>query len=174
MKIQTKTWIQTNWQDISWFCGLIIVASILPRFIHNQFITGPIVNATLFLAAYILGSGSAILVGLVPSVVALSSGLLPVTLAPIVPFIMISNAILILVFNGIKKMTGFYGVSAIAASLIKYLFLYISVSLVTNLIAQKTIALKAATIMMAWPQLVTALAGAIVAFGILKLINKIK
>lgn len=112
---------KVNWQTITWFVGLMAVASILPRFIHNQFITGPIINATLFLGAVTLGTGNAILVGLVPSVVALSSGLLPMPLAPMVPFIMISNAVLIIVFNWMRKIH--FGAGAIAASLVKYAFL---------------------------------------------------
>ena len=106
--MQAKVLEGIKWEASVWFVGLMLVASVLPRFVHNQFITGPIINATLFLAAAILGSGPAILIGLVPSVVALSSGLLPVHLAPMVPFIMISNAILILVFNYLKKINFTY------------------------------------------------------------------
>jgi hypothetical protein len=146
------------------------VAIVLPRFIHQQFITGPIVNATLFLGAYYLGSGGAVLVGLVPSVVALSSGLLPMPLAPMVPFIMISNSILITVFNWARKIN--FGAGAIVASLAKYLFLYLTATFVILKIMPVTLASKAALTMMAWPQLVTALAGAVIAFGIIKLVNK--
>ena len=166
---KVKVLEKVNWQSIAWFVGLMAVASILPRFIHNQFITGPIINATLFLGAVTLGTGNAILVGLVPSVVALSSGLLPIPLAPMAPFIMISNAILIVVFNYARKIN--FGAGAILASFTKYAFLYGTSYLVVNLIAQKTIAAKAAATMMTWPQLVTALVGAVIAFGILKLIK---
>ena len=162
---------KVDWQTIAWFVGLMAVASILPRFIHNQFITGPIINATLFLGAVTLGTGNAILVGLVPSVVALSSGLLPVPLAPMVPFIMISNALLIIVFNSVRKMH--FGMGVILSSLAKYAFLYGTSYIVVNMISQKSIALKAAATMMAWPQLVTALAGALIAFGILKGLKRI-
>jgi len=146
------------------------VAIVLPRFIHNQFVTGPIVNATLFLGAYYLGNGGAILVGLVPSVVALSSGLLPLPLAPMVPFIMISNTILIVVFNKLKDWN--FGGSAIISSLAKYAFLYLTSIFVIKAILPNTLAVKAMAVMMAWPQLVTALAGAIIAFAVIKIIKK--
>lgn len=160
-----------KWETIAWFVGLMVVAIVLPRFVHNQFITGPIVNATLFLGAAILGSGPAILIGLVPSVVALSSGLLPAPLAPMVPFIMISNAILIIVFFYVKKIH--FGAGAVVSSLTKYAFLYGTSILMVKLIIKPEIAAKAAATMMAWPQLVTALVGAIIAFGILRIFKKI-
>ena len=170
VQARAMEWAKINWRVIAWFIGLMVVASVLPRFVHNQFITGPIINATLFLAAVNVGTGNAIMIGLVPSVVALSGGLLPLPLAPMVPFIMISNAVLILVFNQFKKMH--FGTAAILASLAKYIFLYGTSFIVLNMFTQKTLAVKAAATMMAWPQLATALLGAVIAFGIIKVLNK--
>jgi len=169
-QIKTQTLARIDWKSITWFVGLMGIAIVLPRFIHNQFVTGPIVNATLFLGAYYLGNGGAIMVGLVPSVVALSSGLLPLPLAPMVPFIMISNAILIVVFSWSRKMH--FGASAIVAALAKYLFLYVTALFVIKAIMPNNFAAKAMATMMAWPQLVTALVGAIIAYGIIKLISR--
>jgi hypothetical protein len=166
---------RSDWKSITWFVGLMAVAIVLPRLIHNQFITGPIVNATLFLGAYYLGNGAAVMVGLVPSVVALSSGLLPLPLAPMVPFIMISNALLIVVFNWVRKIfpdSKGFGSSAILASLTKYLFLYLTSLFVIKAILPSTLATKAMAVMMAWPQLVTALVGAVIAFGIIRILKK--
>lgn len=168
--MQVKVLEGVKWESIVWFVGLMLVASILPRFVHNQFVTGPIVNAVLFIAAVELGVGNAILIGLVPSVVALVSGLLPIPLAPMVPFIMISNAILIIIFSYLRKLNYWGGV--LGATLFKYAFLYLTSTIVVNLIANKSIAAKAAATMMAWPQIVTALAGAVIAFGILKIYEK--
>jgi len=170
IKVNALEKTKVKWEMIAWFIGLMAVASILPRFIHNQFITGPIINATLFLGAVTLGTGNAMLISLVPSVVALSSGLLPIPLAPMIPFIMISNAILIIVFNYARKIN--FGAGAILASLTKYVFLYGTSYLVAHMILQKTIAAKAAATMMTWPQLVTALVGALIAFGLLKVLKK--
>jgi len=167
MKEKVKVWENVNWQTIVWFVGLVLVVAIVPRFVHNQFITGPLVNAVLFVGVAILGTGPAILIGLVPSVVALASGLLPLPLAPMVPFIMISNAILVLTFAGLRKINFWTGVGS--AALIKYLFLYIASSWVVSLIAQDKIAAKASAIMMSWPQLATALAGGVIAWGILRI-----
>lgn len=169
-KVRTLTVAKVDYKSIAWFVGLMGIAIVLPRFIHNQFVTGPIVNATLFLGAYYLGNGNAILIALVPSVTALSAGLLPLPLAPMVPFIMISNAILIVVFNWLRKIN--FGAGAIVASLAKYAFLYITATFVISKLMPQTLAVKASLVMMAWPQLVTALIGAVVAFGIIKIIKK--
>lgn len=172
---KVATLAKVDWKSITWFVGLMAIATVLPTFIHNQFVTGPIVNATLFLAAYYLGNGNAILIALVPSVAALSSGLLPLPLAPMVPFIMISNSILIVTFNWLRKIfppAGGFGSAAIVSSLAKYLFLYLTATLIISKIMPQTLAGKAALVMMAWPQLVTALAGALIAFGIIKIIKK--
>jgi len=59
------------------------------------------------------------------------------------------------------------------AAFAKYAFLYLTVTFVMRLISNHSIATKAAATMMAWPQLVTAFAGAVIAFGILKVSKKI-
>lgn len=159
-------------KEIVWFVGLMTVAVVVPHYIHNQFITGPIVNAVLFLAVMTVGVGNAVLIGLVPSVVALVSGLLPAPLAPMVPFIMISNAILIVVFSGLRKTNYWAGV--LGGTLFKYAFLYLTSTIVVGLISNHNIGIKAATTMMAWPQIVTAVVGGVIAFGVLKLVKEEK
>ncbi len=151
------------------FSVLVGVATVAPLLLtHQQAITGPIVNATLFISVMLLGARYAILIGLIPSLVALSVGLLPIVLAPMVPFIMMGNTILILIFDYFKEKNYWYGV--ILASVLKFLFLFGASSFVMNLILKKEIATKVAT-MMSWPQLFTALAGGIVAYLFLKMLN---
>ena len=164
--IQAKVLEKVKYKEIVWFVGLLAVAVVLPHYIHNQFITGPIVNAMLFIAVMTVGAGNAILIGLIPSVVALISGLLPVPLAPMVPFIMISNAIMIIVFSYFRKVNFWGGV--MGGTLFKYAFLYLTSTVVVGLISNHNIAVKAAATMVAWPQIVTAIAGGIIAFGIIK------
>lgn len=146
------------------FIALVGVATIVPLF-HQQIITGPIVNATLFVAAMLLGTQLGIFVGLIPSVIALSVGLLSPVLAPMVPYIMISNAILIITFNFLRNKNFWLAVGV--ASFIKFLFLFIASSLVINLLLKKEIA-DSVAMMMSWPQLVTALAGGMIAWAFFK------
>lgn len=152
------------------FIVLTVAATIAPLIGHNQLITGPLVNAILFISVFLLGPQGAVLVGLIPSVVALSAGLLPLPLAPMVPFIMISNTILVLTFYHLNRANFWLGIAG--ASLLKFLFLFGTSYFVVNFITQQTIAQKAAA-MMSWPQFVTALGGGALAYLLLRSLKKI-
>lgn len=141
------------------FIALIGIATIVPLF-HQQMLTGPIVNATLFVSTIILGTRMGILVGLFPNVIALSVGTLPAPLAPMVPYIMISNVILILTFGYFKNKN--YWLAVGVASFLKFLFLFSTSSVVIGLLMKKELA-ESVAIMMSWPQLFTALAGGVLA-----------
>ncbi|MFH1423573.1 MAG: ECF transporter S component [Candidatus Nealsonbacteria bacterium] len=155
---------------IAQFAVLMVIATVVPILGHNQAITGPIVNAVLLISAVLLGPQGAVLVGLIPSVVALSAGLLPLPLAPMVPFIMISNTILILTFACLRRKNFWLGIAA--ASALKFIFLVSTSTVVMNLIAKQEIARKAA-LMMSWPQFLTALGGGVIAYFLLKSLKKI-
>ncbi len=143
------------------FIALFAISVVVPFFIHQQAITGPIVNAILFISVSLLGTQSAILIGLLPSLVALSSGLLPVALAPMVPFIMVGNAILVLVFSRLKVKN--FWLAILSACFLKFLFLFASSSVVIHLVSQSSIA-KQVALAMSWPQFVTAFAGGVMAY----------
>jgi hypothetical protein len=150
--------------SLTQFVILIVIATAVPLF-HQQLVTGPIVNATLFVATILLGTQMGVFVGLIPSVIALSVGNLPAVLAPIIPFIMISNAILILTFNFFRRKN--YWLAVVLASFLKFIFLLMTSSVVTGLLAQKSIT-KNVIMMMNYPQLLTALAGGVLAWIFLK------
>ncbi|MFN3301720.1 MAG: ECF transporter S component, partial [Patescibacteria group bacterium] len=152
------------------FTLLIGIAILTPAIVHRQEITGPIINAILFLSTVLLSPELAMFIGLFPSIVALSSGLLPAVLAPMVPFIMTANAILVLIFSFLRKKSYWLGV--VLAAFCKFLFLFSTSSIMMKLILKKELATKVAA-MMGWTQLVTALAGGIIAFLILKALKKI-
>lgn len=152
------------------FGVLIGIAVVVPAVIHIQAITGPIVNAVFFLAVFLFAPEVAILVGLLPSLVALAGGLLPAVLAPMIPFIMLGNAILILTFYYLKKRNFWLGVGV--ASLFKFLFLFSTSSVVINLLLNKEVAQKVA-LMMSWPQLLTALVGGGIAYFVLKILKRV-
>ncbi|MEI7579338.1 MAG: iron hydrogenase [bacterium] len=151
------------------FLSLGLLILFIPALIHNQLLTGPIINALLLLTAIINGPVAAISLGLVPSTVALSSGLLPLSLAPMVPFIMISNTIYVGIFSKLQKKNFVLGV--LVSSIAKFLFLVISVTFLGSSLLNEKILSKAVT-MMTWPQLITALAGGFITYIILKLSKK--
>lgn len=152
------------------FVSLVGLATFAPALGYHQAIAGPIINATLFVSVILLGTQNAILIGLIPSLIALSYGLLPAVLAPMIPFIMTGNVILILCFGFLKEKNFWLGI--ISASILKFLFLFGTSSIVVDLLLKKEIASKVA-MMMSYPQLFTALAGGIIAYLFLKSIRKI-
>lgn len=151
------------------FAILLGIATIAP-FLKQQAITGSIVNATLFISTVILGSQGAILVGLIPSVISLSVGLLPAAFFPMVPFIMVGNSILILTFSYLRAKNYWLGI--FISSVFKFIFLFSTSSLVINLLLKKEVASQVA-IMMSWPQLFTAFSGGLIAYIVLKTLKKV-
>lgn len=143
------------------FSTLLAGAIFLPSIIHQQAITGPLINAILLIATIVLTPSSALMIGLIPSVVALSRGLLPLPLAPMVPFIMLSNSVYIYFFNKLYKRSFVLGV--ITASALKFALLHgVSQWIMPQMLPGKVLA--KASLMMSWPQLVTALAGGLIAW----------
>ncbi len=152
-------------QKVFTFVMILLIAGITPFFTHLQPITGPLVNALLLIATVLIGPLEAIMIGLVPSTVALASGTLPLPLAPMVPFIMIGNALLVTAFHYSKKL-GFLPAVVIAA-LIKFVFLAGTVQLLMSTMLKSELVAKL-SIMMSWPQLITALTGGLIAYLLLK------
>jgi len=146
------------------FVLLLGIATAAPLF-HNQFITGPIVNATLLIAVALLGMRDAILIGLIPSSIALAVGLLSPVLAPMIPFIIVGNAILVITFGYLRQRN--YWLGLVSGSILKFAFLFGTSSIVISLLLNQNLASSVA-VMMSWPQLVTALAGGVIAYGVLR------
>lgn len=157
-------------KDLSFTQSLIIFSSLLgltfivPALIHNQAVTGPIVNAILLIAASIVSPSSAMLIGMLPSTVALSRGLLPLALAPMIPFIILGNALYIYLFSQLKNKS--FGLGVAVASVAKFSLLFGA----SQLVLQNLLPLKLATKvtqMMSWSQLATALIGGFLAWIVL-------
>jgi hypothetical protein len=166
MFIQAKaiTINRTTIATLAQFLVLLSVAIFAPL-AHSQIITGFIVNATLFIAAATLGLEGAIMIGVLPSFFALLTGTLPLTLAPLIPFIILSNAVLVITFVSLKK-TSYWFKMVVAASF-KFIFLSAISLVVIKLLFSGKIVLAAAT-MLSWPQLLTALIGGALAYTVLQ------
>jgi hypothetical protein len=147
------------------FIVLLGIASAAPLIGHQQFITGPIVNATLLIATVLLGLRGGILIGLIPSTIALSVGLLPPVLAPMIPFIILGNAILVVTFGYLRDKN--YWLALVSGSILKFAFLFGTSGMVINLLLDQKVASNVA-MMMSWPQLATALMGGLIAYGFLR------
>lgn len=167
-----------NWDysSVAQFVALAGVAIFLPFVLHAQLITGPIINAIFVLALFLLGIRSAMVIALVPSLMALSGGLLPAVLAPAVPFIMIGNVIFIIAidffYNRTQNKAVGYWFGVVSGSALKFAFLFLSVTWIQDLLIKQSLATKVAQ-MMSWPQFATAVVGGGLAWAILKGLKKI-
>ena len=174
--IKEKINTLVNTRSVANFLVLAGVAIIVPCFIHAQWITGPMINTVLILILFLVGLRSSLVICLVPSLIALSSGLLPVVLAPVVPFIMISNVIFILTidwfYTNINKDIKSYWMGLIVGSIFKFLFLFLSVKIISGLLIKQQLIMKV-TEMMSWPQLFTAITGGFIAWIVLVKMKKL-
>jgi len=165
---ETKTLILRK-ANLFFFAFLLSLAVFAPL-LKFQLVSGSLVNAVLFISTIILGLEGTLLICLIPSLIALGIGLLPIVLAPMVPFIVTSNAILVLIFSFLRKKNFWLGV--VSASIVKFVFLFSTSSLLVSFISNKQ-AVTAAAKMMSLPQLFTAIAGGLIAFLVLRAMKKI-
>lgn len=145
------------------FLTLTGIAFLAPM-IGRQEITGPIINAVLFISTFLLGIRAAVFIAVMPSLIAFSFFLSPV-FAPIIPFIMIGNIILIISFSYFKDKNFWLGI--VVASFLKFAFLFFSSFSVASVMLKGEMAQKIVTIM-SWPQLFTALLGGVISYVFLK------
>lgn len=157
-------------QSLSLILPTLII--LVPALFRQQFFTGPLINALLILALIYLGRSSALFLALLPSTVALSVGLLPVALAPMLPFIMISNALYLLIFanlRGQRQSKNFLAI--VVAALLKAAFLFFISKLLMDNLLSAPLAQQVAK-MMSWPQLWTAVLGGVMALLINQALEK--
>jgi hypothetical protein len=176
MYIKEQSLAQVNPRTIAQFLLLSGIAIFVPFFIHLQWATGPMVNAILIIVLFLIGIRSALVLCLIPSLMALMGGLLPAVLAPVVPFIMISNVILVLsidwLYRNIKDPNKGYWIGLGAGAFLKFIFLFLSIGSIGKLLLKQELTLKVAQ-MMSWAQLATALTGGMIAFIVLKWLRRI-
>lgn len=160
--------IELNIPKILTISILFVLIAVIPVFIHSQWITGPYINALLITTCVLVWPMEALIFAMIPSSVALASWLLPLPLAPMVPFIIISNALFVTVFYLLNKKN--YLLGLLVWSISKFIFLYLIVTfLAQKLINEKLI--SNVTLMMTWPQLYTAIIGWLLAYWILRIIK---
>jgi len=147
------------------FIAILISIIFLPSVIHNQFITGTIINALLLITVILLNKSKAIYLGFIPSIVALGSGLLPMPLAPMLPFIIISNTLYITLYNKFYKKNVI--ISIVISSIVKFIFLSTFIILLGQILFDELLLAKV-TLMMTWSQLITSVLGGLVASALLK------
>jgi hypothetical protein len=174
--MQTRAYsFDTVWPRIGLFGLLLVAALAIPAFGWPQPVTGTLVNALLLLAVELLGVGPAIALGALTPLGGLMHGVLPLPMAVMIPFIMLGNATLVSLYGALRGRNRFLAVGAAAAA--KFALLYAAVTVLAARPlelaltgAAKTVTMPPALVqMMAWPQLVTALAGGLLMLALLRL-----
>lgn len=155
--------------DLIYFGTLTGIAVIMP-FFPFQGVTGPIVNAIILIAVIILGLNKALLICLLPSMIAFSTGLFPVVLAPMIPFIILGNMVLAFVFSKLYKNN--FWVAVGLAAFAKFVFIFLAGKILITFFINSQVSSKILA-MISWPQLLTALAGGVIAYTFLKIIKRI-
>ncbi|MDZ7721579.1 MAG: ECF transporter S component [candidate division KSB1 bacterium] len=155
---------------------LLTLTLIIQLFGLPQLITGPLINMMLLITALILDPLSGILLGMLTPLVALFRGQLPPLLAPMVPFIIVGNAIWVGVFALIRPSVNRNLLSSVrtwiallTAALLKTLWLFATARFLLPLLLGKHLpdALIAA---MSFPQFITAVAGGAFALALYNLL----
>jgi len=174
MESNTKRLVQA-----SVLLAIAIIFQIIGRTIPeiNQFIVGPIVNMVLILTAYICGRWFGVGVGVLTPLLAYLVGQLAAPLAPFIPFIIIGNAIYVLIFSFFMKRGQIQiVVGVILGSVMKFLFLSFSARKLIYLFGLEfppNIA-NALAASMSIPQLITALIGGVFALIGINILSKRK
>lgn len=149
----------------------------------GQLVTGTCVNAVLGITALVCGVSSGAVVALVSPIVAFLLGIAPQVLT--VPAIMIGNFVLVLVLGWRSKNTNRMWISilrCVCAAVAKFVVLYILVvqiicNIATDFFMQsgtlKPPMVNVLTTTFAWPQLITALMGSIIAIWIAPLLRRV-
>lgn len=142
-----------------------------------QPITGPLINAMLIITTTLVGHVSGLILGVMTPLFAVLRGELPPILAPMIPFIMISNMLLVTIYyllkltstrkNPMRRIKVWLGL--MLAAIAKFLFLTLAVKIMLPYIFGHQIPAPLA-FMMTIPQLLTAVAGGVIAVAIYEIL----
>lgn len=172
--MKTRTYaLDTVWPRLAAFGLLLTLALLIPALGWPQPITGPLVNAVLLITVETLGLWPAIGLGLLTPLGGALHGVLPLPLIAMLPFIMLGNATLVSLYNAFRLRNRWLalGVAAVGKFAVLYgavTFLVVRPLTVAFGGPARTVVMPAAIVnMMSWPQLVTAVAGGLLAFAIL-------
>lgn len=133
-----------------------------------QMITGPAVNAMLLLSGAYVGGLGAVIIGMLTPFIAFIRGILAPPLAPMIPFIMVGNAILIIAYVLSRKKLGKglagAGIGLIVGAVAKFLVLSSAVRFIVSVPPPVAQAMQI-------PQLYTAILGGVVAIAVEKVLD---
>ncbi len=153
--------------------ALTIVFQMLGRYLvpylgqYNNFVVGPLVNASLLIAAATVGIwGASAIAVLAPIGAMLTGASMPV---PFVPIVAVGNLIIVISFYMLRK----HKVAGIAVgAVLKTGFLTAAVMTFVGIMNMPDKKESALMFSFTWPQLVTAIVGGIIALTVIKALEK--
>ncbi|MBN1782140.1 ECF transporter S component [bacterium] len=159
--------------------GLIIALTLVVQIAGlPQPVTGPLINALLFLTTTVLGLSAGLILGSFTPLAALIRGQLPAVLAPMIPFIILGNAVLVFVFDMTRKMLRRrwtsgpdFWAAVILSAAAKFLLLAASVKWMVPLITGHALPAKL-ELAMTFPQFLTALSGGLIGYFLIRIWKK--
>lgn len=175
MTIRTKT--------VARFIFLTTITLIIEMIGLPQPFTGPLVNMMLILTTLLLNPFAGAGLGVITPLIAVLRGQLPAPLIPMVPFIIVANALYVLTFAAVRRALQRLGpcerpilapacwFGLFVGSALKFGFLYLSARTILPLLLAKQLPTKLIALM-SLPQLVTALVGGGLAFFFYQLLVK--
>ncbi len=173
MNTRETTWTRNiEWAGLLKLVVLMGAGLLISNLGMPQWLTGPLVNALLILTVLWLGVSQAIFVGMVTPLGAVVSGILPLPLLVMIPFIAMGNAIFVSTFGGLRRTNQWVALAVGAVAKAAFLFVAVTVlvahplSLVIAGQGQAVVVPASIVNMMSWPQLLTALAGGALALGV--------
>jgi hypothetical protein len=92
-------------QRITYTALFLAIALIVQLLRFPQPITGPAINAVLLLSTMLVGPWEAIFIGCLTPGIAWVFGIIPPVLGPLIPFIILANVLLIVIFYQIYRLT---------------------------------------------------------------------
>lgn len=141
----------------------------------SQYLIGTLVNTCLYIAAMNVGFWSGLAISILTPVIAAIQGFLPFPI--LVPFVAIGNALLVvlqvLITKRLKKQWGYF-IAAACASTAKFVFLLLTVSAgAAGFLGIPAAAASVISLDFSYPQIITAVLGAIVAMPIIFALQRI-
>ena len=160
------------------FISLLVICQVLTSGL-STIITGSLVNLLLIISCMTNDVYSAVSVGIISPILAKIIGIGP--LWPLIPFIILGNIVLVLIWQLISNKNIFKNIyfsniiSAVLSAIAKFLVLYLGIVKIMipyflNLPEKKAAMISA---MFSFPQIITALIGGAIAVIILPQLNKI-
>jgi len=134
-----------------------------------QLVTGIGVNALLLITLMTVGPIQAVTIGAITPLVALMVGIIKPPMVPAIPFIMASNAVIVLGFHYLRNKNQY--LALVVAAFAKFILLFGAVKLVLSSMLPPPILEKVA-VAFGITQFFTALAGGIVALSVVPLLKK--